>query len=106
MEEKNYVDFEILSGTYKTLLTKKYQARKTWAAPVQGEVRSHLPGTVLSVSCKAGDTVKAGDLLLIHEAMKMQNRILAPISGVITELNVTEGERVAKGHLMVKIEKA
>ena len=48
--------------------------------------------------------VEAGQLLLIHEAMKMQNRVVAPISGVVVELNVKEGDKITKNHLMVKIE--
>ena len=38
------------------------------------------------------------------EAMKMQNRVVAPISGVVVELNVKEGDKITKNHLMVKIE--
>ena len=48
--------------------------------------------------------MEAGQLLLIHEAMKMQNRVVAPISGVVVELNVKEGDKITKNHLMVKIE--
>ena len=51
-----------------------------------------------------GLAVEAGQLLLIHEAMKMQNRVVAPISGVVVELNVKEGDKITKNHLMVKIE--
>ena len=51
-----------------------------------------------------GQAVEAGQLLLIHEAMKMQNRVIAPISGVVVELNVKEGDKITKNHLMVKIE--
>jgi len=51
-----------------------------------------------------GQAVEAGQLLLIHEAMKMQNRVVAPISGVVVELNVKEGDKITKNHLMVKIE--
>ena len=39
-----------------------------------------------------------------REAMKMQNRVVAPISGVVVELNVKEGDKITKNHLMVKIE--
>ena len=51
-----------------------------------------------------GQAVEAGQLLLIHEAMKMQNRVVAPISGGVVELNVKEGDKITKNHLMVKIE--
>lgn len=104
MENKEYVDFIVTARKYKTLLTKKFIDRQFWHKPQPGDVVSLLPGTILQVEVKKGKKVKAGDLLLIHEAMKMQNRIVAPVSGVITELNVAPGDKIGKNHLMVKIE--
>jgi hypothetical protein len=43
-------------------------------------------------------------LLLIHQAMKMYNRVVAPVAGTIVELGVTEGDKIPKDHLMVKIQ--
>lgn len=104
MENQEYVDFIVTARKYKTLLTKKFIERPVWHKPQLGEVFSHLPGTIILVEAKKGKKVKAGDLLLIHEAMKMQNRIVAPVSGVIKELNVAVGDKIGKNHLMVKIE--
>lgn len=104
MENKEYVDFVVTARKYKTLLTKKYINRPVWQKPLPGDVVSLLPGTVLSMKVKVGDSVEVGDLLLIHEAMKMLNRIAAPISGTVTAIEVTEGEKIGKNHLMVKIE--
>ncbi|MGL5786510.1 MAG: biotin/lipoyl-containing protein [Bacteroidales bacterium] len=103
-KETELVDFAVTARKYKTLLTKKYVNRKNWIAPIIGEVKSVLPGTVISMNVKVGDKVKKGDLLLIHEAMKMQNRICAPISGVVKDILVQPGERVAKDVIMVVIE--
>ena len=47
--------------------------------------------------------MKVGDLLLVQESMKMQNRILSPVAGVVTELNATPGEHLVKGALMLTI---
>ena len=68
------------------------------------EVRKLPPGTIIKIMVEEGQAVEAGQLLLIHEAMKMQNRVVAPISGVVVELNVKEGDKITKNHLMVKIE--
>lgn len=103
-KENEYVDFIVTARKYKTQLTNKYKNRPLWQKPVPGEVLADLPGTIIKIHVKKGDRVKAGDLLLIHEAMKMLNRIVAPVSGVIADINVEEGERLGKGHLMVKIE--
>ncbi|MDF9831524.1 acetyl-CoA carboxylase biotin carboxyl carrier protein subunit [Parabacteroides sp. PF5-6] len=106
MEKKrnDYVDFGVMAGTYKTRLTKKFVDRSVWQRPVAGEVLSNLPGTIIQVLVKEGDTVKEGDLLLIHEAMKMFNRIVAPVSGKVVGIHVMLGDKIGKNHLMVKIQ--
>ena len=104
MQENNYVDFAVTARKYKTLLTRKFQNRKVWKKPYIGDVTAHLPGTVISLEVEKGQEVTAGQLLLIHEAMKMHNRVVAPISGVVTELNVKAGDRIPKDFLMAKIE--
>lgn len=106
MENKanEYVDFVVTARKYKTLLTAKYKNRPLWHKPQPGEVISHLPGTILKIEVQQGEEVEAGQLLMIHEAMKMQNRVVAPISGVVAELNVAVGDKIGKNHLMVKVE--
>ncbi|MDD2436539.1 MAG: acetyl-CoA carboxylase biotin carboxyl carrier protein subunit [Massilibacteroides sp.] len=106
MENKNteYKDFVVTARKYKTLLTKKYLDRKPWKPLQSGEVLSHLPGTVMEILVKEGDSVEKGQLLCIHEAMKMLNRIVSPYTGVVSKINVKVGDRIAKDHLMVKIE--
>lgn len=103
-KENEYVDFVVTARKYKTLLTEKYKNRKMWHKPYIGNVISTLPGTIVKIHVEKGQAVEAGDLLLIHQAMKMYNRIVAPVSGVITELNVIEGDQITKDHLMVKIQ--
>lgn len=103
-KETELVDFAVTARKYKTTLTKKYVNRKVWIAPVIGEVKAVLPGTVISLNVKVGNEVKKGDLVLIQEAMKMQNRICAPISGTIKEIRVNPGERVSKEDVMIVIE--
>lgn len=71
---------------------------------IKGGVAAQIAGRVLSVKVKAGDTVKQGDILLILEAMKMENEVKAPADGTIKEVLVTEGSRVADGETMIVIE--
>lgn len=73
-------------------------------AGVKGGVAAQIAGRVLSVKVKAGDGVKQGDILLILEAMKMENEIKAPADGTVKEVLVLEGARVADGETMVVIE--
>ena len=103
-QQEEYVDFVVTARKYKTLLTAKYKNRPMWHKPSAGDVVSHLPGTIVKLEVQQGQEVEAGQLLLIHEAMKMYNRVVAPVAGTIVELGVTEGDKITKNHLMVKIE--
>ncbi len=68
-----------------------------------GDVAAPMPGTVLKVNVAAGDTVKKGQVLLILEAMKMENEIVSPSDGKVTILNVEAGKSVSAGEVMVSI---
>ena len=68
-----------------------------------GDVAAPMPGTVLKVKVAAGDTVKKGQVLLILEAMKMENEIVAPMDGKVVDLNVEPGKSVTARQVMVTI---
>ena len=74
------------------------------AAPVAAgatTVSAPMPGKVLSVNVKVGDAVKAGDVLMILEAMKMQNEIMAPADGTVSDVRVSAGQTVGTGDVMI-----
>lgn len=74
------------------------------AAPAgAGNVVAPLPGTVLSIDCKVGDTVSASDTVIVLEAMKMENAIHAGRAGRITAINVKPGDSVLEGDTLVTI---
>ena len=58
------------------------------------KVVAPMPGTILSVSVSEGKTVKAGDIIMVLEAMKMENEIAAPCSGTVTQVLVQKGSTV------------
>lgn len=66
-------------------------------------VLAHMPGLVVKVEVKEGQEVKAGDGLIILDAMKMENEIRAPYDGIIEKVNVREGQEVEKGQLLCSI---
>ena len=63
-------------------------------------VNAPMPGNILDVKVKPGDSVKAGDTLLILEAMKMENEISAPQDGTIATIDVRKGDVVDSGALL------
>jgi biotin carboxyl carrier protein len=71
-----------------------------------GEVAAPMPGVVTKVLVKKGDTVAAGQAVVLLEAMKMENSVSAAVSGVVTTLNVKAGDEVGNGAILLKIEPA
>jgi biotin carboxyl carrier protein len=67
-------------------------------------VESPMPGKILSVGVKVGDSVKEDDEICILEAMKMENPIVAPVSGKIVEVKVNPNQVVDSGDLIAVIE--
>jgi biotin carboxyl carrier protein len=106
IEEKDYGEYPTLSissGLYKTELTKKFINRKKWEIPDPKMIYAIIPGTILDVFVKSGQHVKKGEIILILEAMKMQNQIIMPFDGKIKKIYVTPDEKIKKKHLMIEI---
>ncbi len=116
---KSYeVDLEYKEGVYNVLtegdlfkisvideLKKKMLERRGGgAAEGKQVIKSEMPGAIVDVKVKVGDQVKEGDVLLILEAMKMQNEIKAPKDGEVKELFVKPGDNVEADAKLVVIE--
>ena len=75
------------------------------AASGVGEIiTSPMPGNILAVNVAAGDMVKKGQVLMVLEAMKMENEIMAPHDGKVTAVAVTKGAAVESGALLCTIQ--
>ena len=79
------------------------EAQKAPAAePGEGTpVKAPLPGSVISILVKEGDAVKAGQVLMLIEAMKMENEVLAPSDGVVKKVSVSQGAMVTAGDTLI-----
>ena len=76
------------------------------AAPTAGNgspVKAPLPGTITEIKVNVGDTVKQGDIVLVLEAMKMQNNIESEYAGTVTSITVKPGESVMEGSVLMTI---
>ena len=67
------------------------------------KVSSPMPGTILDIKVSEGATVKSGDVLMVLEAMKMENEIKAPADGTVASINVDKGASVETGTLLATL---
>lgn len=81
--------------------------RSNLTSKVQDNVsvlKAPIPGVIIKLNVKVGDTVKIGDTVLILEAMKMQNEIQASKNGLVKNIAVKEGQNVYEGEVLIEIE--
>ena len=100
--EPAYTVFNIEDGEYRTTLTKKFLNRKPYIPPDPKKVFAFIPGTIIKIYVKEKGKVKKGEPLLVFQAMKMNNILIAPITGVIKKINVKVGETVPKTQILVE----
>lgn len=118
--EENIVQIEVNGTSYEVEVEKQIVTSKTPTLirkpvkPKAGEgqiskstgktlVKAPLPGNILQVVKKTGDEVKKGELVLIYEAMKMENQVLAEKDGSIGEMKVSTGDAVLQGDVLFEI---
>jgi biotin carboxyl carrier protein len=76
---------------------------KTAPAAALSEIKSPLPGTVMDVCCRVGDTISIGQKVITLEAMKMENSIQSDKAGVVKEIRVNRGTAVMEGDILIVI---
>jgi len=113
--EVNGIDYEIeLEKTErrKTEIVRSGKTQpvldvvKTPSKPIAasaGSVLAPIPGLVLRILVKKGDSVNAGDIVLILEAMKMESEIASTATGIISKIHVKEGVSVQEGEVLIEV---
>ena len=106
----NVYDVTVEEGTGSTAgaakaATPKAAAPKAAPAGAQGAVKVNapMPGKILKVNVNAGTAVKKGDVLLVLEAMKMENEICAPLDGTVATVECAAGDSVESGKVLVSM---
>lgn len=119
-QEKNIIELEINGSTYTVELDQEILVKKTptlvrtavqthksikknTAESGSLKVKSPLPGNIIQVMVKTGDAVAVGDKLLVYEAMKMENVVLAEKAGKIGKLHVAVGDTVLQDDVLIEI---
>lgn len=88
-----------------TVAAPKAPAKKAPASTGAGKVKvnSPMPGKILNVKASAGQAVKKGEVILILEAMKMENEVVAPQDGTVASINVAAGDSVEAGDVLATL---
>lgn len=81
----------------------KAEAKPQEKASGAKDIAAPMPGNILKVNVTAGQSVKKGDVLMVLEAMKMENEIMSPSDAVIASVNVTAGATVETGALLCRL---
>ena len=105
MEEKEELKIIVVGGTtYETRFSKKFERRVPYAPPDPRHVLCVIPGIVRALFIKPGSKVHARDRLMVIEAMKMENDVLAHRDGTIRNIQVAVGDVVTRGRALMDIE--
>ena len=103
-DKEKFHELALESGIFETRLTRKFGFRKPYEKHDPRIIKAVIPGVVAEIHITVGKSVKQGDTMMILEAMKMLNRILAPLDGKVKGVRVAEDEKVAKGQVLLEIE--
>ena len=105
MIKKEKLEFLNINGSlYLTRISNKFKNRINYQPADPRMILSFIPGTVLDIFVSPGQNVKKGELLMILDAMKMQNRLKCPMDGKIKSIVASKGDRVSKGALLIEME--
>lgn len=94
------VELEELTGSVPVSAPAAPAAAPAPAASAGEQICAPMPGNILAVNVTAGQAVKKGDVLMILEAMKMENEIMCPRDGVVASVNTSKGASVESGTLL------
>ena len=86
---------------YRTTFTKKFAERKPYEPENPKIIKAFIPGTIKKIHVKRRSKVNQNDEMLILEAMKMNNIIISPIDGVVKEVMVKVGQKVARNAVLI-----
>jgi len=97
--------FHVEEGYYKTIIPDRFKNRKT-KVPPQSNIVAQIPGKIGEIFVKESQKIKAGERLMMLEAMKMNNILTCPFSGTVRTILIETGAVVPKGELLMIIDPA
>lgn len=97
INEENFTEKKVSQGTQNNAVKLNLDTSGSQGEPV----KAPMPGTIVSVNVSEGQNVQKGTVLLVLEAMKMENEIVSPRDAVVTHISVKKGESVESGSSLV-----
>ncbi|MFH1491069.1 MAG: acetyl-CoA carboxylase biotin carboxyl carrier protein subunit [Pseudomonadota bacterium] len=88
---------------YETEIPEGFRRKEFEGMPDPYEIRAIIPGTIVEIRVKKGKMVRAGEVALVMEAMKMLNEVEAEADGRVAEISVAPGDVVGKNQLLIRI---
>ena len=105
MNKKDTLGYlNINTSLYQTRISSKFENRKPYQPADPKIILSFIPGTVLNIFIKSGQVVKKGEVLMILDAMKMQNKLKCSMDGKVKSIAVKKGDKVSKGTVLLELE--
>jgi biotin carboxyl carrier protein len=101
---KQFSQIALENGVFETRLTRKFAQRKPYKRQEPGIIHAVIPGMIAEIATRNGNRVRQGETLMVLEAMKMLNRVMAPVAGTVRSLHVSVGDKVKKGQVLAQIE--
>lgn len=119
--ENNVIDLEVNGTFYSVKMKQEIKKSKTPTlvrsaskrpteplkinpSSSKTKIVAPIPGVILSIDVKVGDTIKVGDRMLVLEAMKMENSIVSEKAGLITEIHIQTGQQVLQNQILIELE--
>jgi biotin carboxyl carrier protein len=105
MQKKEILGFlNINNSFYQTRISAKFKNRVQYKPADPRIILSFIPGTILDIFIIPGQNVIKGDVLMILNAMKMQNRLKCNMDGRVKSISVKKGDKVSKGTVLLELE--
>ncbi len=103
-DNKDYKIINIDGTEYETKIPERVLSKEKWEPQNEKHILSRIPGKILEVNVKENQKVKKGETLLLLEAMKMKNQVVAPFSGKVKKIHVVGEQTVPKNFLLLEFE--
>ena len=100
---ENNLDKLIIDDTAYVTEVPEHSRKPYKGVPDPSEIKAFIPGTIVEIKVSEGDSIEAGDVLLLLDAMKMHNEVCSVKNGIIGKIHICAGDSVQKNQLLINL---